>query len=77
AAQAQLQAAEQGYTDIQNQYSAGTAKSLDVLTALNDLNTVRSDLAALAADYQVALRSLEQVTGTFQQSRVVSVANKR
>lgn len=77
AAQAQLQAAEQGYTDIQNQYSAGTAKSLDVLTALNDLNTVRSDLAALAADYQVALRSLEQVTGTFQQTRVLSVSHKR
>ena len=70
AVQVQIQAAEQGYADLQNQYSAGTAKSVDVLSALQDLNTVRSDLATLTFDYQVALRSLEQVTGSFQESRV-------
>jgi len=76
ATQVQLQAAEQGYTDIQNQYSAGIAKSVDVLSALKDLNSARADLAGLTLDYQVALRSLEQVTGTFQESRVKQASVK-
>ncbi|MEY5025542.1 MAG: hypothetical protein RLZZ244_1070 [Verrucomicrobiota bacterium] len=70
AVQAQVQAAEQSYSDLQNQYRAGIAKSVDVLSALTDLNTARSDLAAMTLDYQVALRSLERVTGTFQEARV-------
>ena len=72
----QIQAAEQGYIDLQNQYRAGTAKSVDVLSALKDLNSVRSDLTSLTFDYQVALRSLEQVTGTFQEPRVQSTKVK-
>ena len=63
-------AAEQGYKDIQNQYTAGTSTSLDVLTALNDLNTARKDMALQTFSLQVALRKLEQVSGTFQQDRV-------
>lgn len=70
AVRAQVQAAEQGYKDLQNQYSAGTAKSVDVLSALKDLSSARADLATLSLDYQVGLRALERVSGTFQDQRV-------
>jgi outer membrane protein TolC len=67
---AQVVAAEQGYHDLENQYRAGTATSVDVLTALNDLNNARKDLAVQTYGFQVALRNLEQVTGVFQEARV-------
>lgn len=70
---AQVVAAEQGYHDLENQYRAGTATSVDVLSALNDLNNARKDLAVQTYDYQVALRNLEQITGVFQQTRVEHV----
>ncbi len=76
AVRAQVDAAEQGYKDLQTQYSAGTAKSVDVLSALQDLSTARLDLTALTLDYQVALRSLEQVSGSFQESRVRQLCAK-
>ena len=66
----QVQAALQAYEDLQNQYRAGTATSVDVLSALNDLNVSRRDFATQSYDYQVALRNLEQVSGVFQQARV-------
>lgn len=69
---AQVVAAEQGYHDLEIQYSAGTATSVDVLSALNDLNTARKDLAVQTYDYQVALRNLEQTSGVFQETRVQS-----
>lgn len=67
---AQVVAAEQGYHDLEIQYCEGTATSVDVLNALNDLNTARKDLAFETYGYQVALRNLEQVAGVFQQARV-------
>jgi outer membrane protein TolC len=67
---AQVVAAEQGYHDLENQYRAGTATSVDVLSALNDLNDARKDLAVQIYGFQVALRNLEQVTGVFQEARV-------
>jgi len=67
---AQVVAAEQGFHDLENQYREGTATSVDVLSALNDLNTARKDLAVETYGYQVALRNLEQVAGVFQQTRV-------
>jgi outer membrane protein TolC len=67
---AQVVAAEQGYHDLEIQYQAGTSTSVDVLTALNDLNSARKDLAVQTYAYQVALRNLEEVTGVFQESRV-------
>ena len=66
----QVVAAEQGYHDLENQYRAGTSTSVDVLSALNDLNTARKDLAIQTYDFQVALRNLEQVSGVFQEARV-------
>lgn len=66
----QVVAAEQSYHDLEIQYRAGTATSVDVLSALNQLNTARKDLAVQMYDYQVALRNLEQSSGVFQQARV-------
>jgi outer membrane protein len=68
---AQVVAAEQGYHDLENQYRQGAATSVDVLSALNDLNNARKNLAVQIYGYQVALRSLEQVTGVFQEARVL------
>ena len=67
---AEVFAAEQGYHDLEIQYREGTATSLDVLSALNQLNRSRKDLAVETYGYQVALRNLQQVAGVFQQSRV-------
>ena len=53
-----------------NQYRVGAATSLDVQSALNELNTARTDLSAQTYDYQVALRNLDLATGVFQQQRV-------
>ena len=73
ASRVQVAAAQQAYEDIQNQYRAGTSTSVDVLSALNDLNVSRRDLATQTYDYQVALRNLEQTSGVFQQQRVERV----
>ncbi|MBP7950284.1 MAG: TolC family protein [Verrucomicrobiales bacterium] len=70
ALQVQVRAAEQSYRDLQNQYKAGTATSVDVLSALSQLNVSRQDLSAETYDYQVALRSLDRVAGVFQEARV-------
>jgi outer membrane protein TolC len=76
AVRAQVGAAEQGYKDLQNQYAAGTARSVDVLAGFQDLNAARLDLNSLSLDYQVALRALERVSGTFQDLRVQAVYNR-
>ena len=73
AVKVQVEAAQQAYEDIRNQYRAGTATSVDVLSALNDLNIARRDSTTQNYDYQIALRNLEQVTGVFQNERVSRV----
>ena len=70
ALQTQVSAAEQSYKDIQNQYTVGTSTSVDVLSALNDLNNARKDLTQETYSLQVALRNIEQVSGCFQEQRV-------
>jgi outer membrane protein TolC len=70
AARVQVVAAEQSYHDLQIQYRAGTATSVDLLSALNDFNTARQNLTGQTYDYQVALRNLEVVSGAFQEQRV-------
>ena len=76
AVRAQVAAAEQSYKDLQNQYSAGTARSVDVLSGLQDLSAARLDLTTLSLDYQVALRALERVAGTFQDLRVKAATRR-
>ncbi len=70
AVRARVSAAQQAYEDLGSEYEAGSATSVDVLTALNDLNIARRDFATQTYDYQVALRKVEEVTGTFQETRV-------
>lgn len=75
ALKAEVVASQQSYQDIQSQYKAGTAKSIDVLDALKSLNTARKDLAVQSFGYQVTLRRLEQVSGVFQEQRISKVIN--
>lgn len=70
ALRAQVDAASENYKDLQSQYQAGAATSLDVMSALNDLNGARRDLTTQTYDYQVALLNIERATGTFQDQRV-------
>jgi outer membrane protein len=67
---AEVTSADKNYKDLVNQYRVGAATSLDVQSALNELNTARTDLSAQTYDYQVALRNLDLTTGVFQQQRV-------
>ena len=66
----QVDAARESYQDEQHEYAAGTAASVDVLTALVNLNTSENSLAVQVYAFQVALRNLEQAAGVFQQQRV-------
>lgn len=70
AVRAQVAAAEENYRNLQSQYRAGTATSLDVATALNDLNSARRDLTTQTYDYEIALLGLDRATGTFQDAIV-------
>ncbi len=76
ASRTQVAAAEQSYSDIKNQYIAGVSTSVDVLTALNALNTARKNLEQQIYSLQVALRKLDQSKGTFQQERVNSAPHQ-
>lgn len=67
---AEVQAATQNYTDLQAQYQAGAATSLDAQTALRDLNNSRTLLTNQIYDYQISLRDLRRADATFQKERV-------
>lgn len=66
----QVDAAQKSYQDEVHEYQAGTAASVDVLTALVNLNTSENSLAVQVYLYQVALRNLEEAAGVFQEQRV-------
>jgi len=66
----QVDAADKSYQDEVHEYQAGTAASVDVLTALVSLNTSENSLAVQTYLYQVALRNLEEAAGVFQEQRV-------
>jgi outer membrane protein TolC len=73
---AEVAAALQNYNDLQAQYHAGAAISLDVQTALRDLNNSRATLAGDRCDYQVALRDLKRAEAAFEQERVARSKTK-
>lgn len=66
----QVDAAQKSYDDEVHEYQAGTAASVDVLSALANLNVSENALNTGIFSYQVALRNLEQTAGVFQQERV-------
>lgn len=67
---AEVESATQNYTDLNAQYQAGAATSLDAQTALRDLNSSRTLLTNQTFDYQIALRNLKRASASFQQARV-------
>lgn len=69
---AQVAANEQNYKDLENQYQAGAATSLDTQTALIQLANSRTTLITQIYQYQVALRDLERASGAFENERVKS-----
>ena len=66
----QVEANEQNYQDLQHQYEAGAATSLDTQTALIALANSRTNLITQTYQYQVALRDLDRASATFQNRRV-------
>ena len=67
---AQVAAAEENYQELQHQYKDGTATSLDVFSALEDLNTARTLLITRTYDHEIALRNLDLAVGTFEDLRI-------
>jgi outer membrane protein TolC len=70
ALRAEVDADTQNYTDLQAQYQAGAATSLDAQTALVSLNNSRTSLTNQIYDYQIALRDLKRAEANFQKERV-------
>ncbi len=74
ALRAAVDSSQQNYKDLQSQYEAGTATSLDVQVALRELNNTRSLLTNEVYDYQIALRDLQRAQASFEASRVQAKA---
>jgi len=70
----EVKSAEENYSLLQQQYRLGESKSLDVLQALTDLNTSRTDLAVSLYQYQKASRELAVRTADFERVRVEKAA---
>jgi len=70
ALRAEVEAATTNYNDLRSQYEAGTVTSLDVQSALRDLNNSRTLLTNQVYDYQIALRDLQRAEAVFEQKRV-------
>lgn len=71
---AEVKSAEENYSLIQQQYTAGASRSLDVLQALTDLNTSRTDLTVSFYQYQLAARELAVRTADFERPRIEKAA---
>ena len=59
--------AEENYRITSKQYGVGLATSLDVNTAVNTLNQVRTQLIDQTYAYQVSLLALDRAIGLFGQ----------
>lgn len=71
---AEVKSAEENYSLLQQQYRLGESKSLDVLQALTDLNTSRTDLAVSLYQFQLASRQLAVRTADFERVRIEKAA---
>jgi len=76
ALRAEVDAADQNYKDLDAQYRVGAATSLDVQTALRDLNNARTTLVGQIYDDQVALRDLQRSEAAFQTMRVTRATER-
>lgn len=66
----QVDANSQNYQVLQTQYKAGLSTSLDLQSALRDLNNSRAQLVSNSSDLEVARRNLDRQTATFEDARV-------
>jgi outer membrane protein TolC len=62
--------AQENYKITSKQYAVGLATSLDVNTAVNTLNQVRTQVIDQTYAYQVALLALDRAVGIFGQDYV-------
>ena len=76
ALKAEVEASTQNYQDLEAQYEAGTATSLDVQSALRDLNNSRTQLNNQTYQLQVALRDLQRAEALFENGRVAKARVK-
>jgi outer membrane protein len=66
----QVDANSRNYQVLERQYEAGLATSLDLQSALRDLNNSRAQLVSNSNDLEVARRDLDRQTAIFQEARV-------
>jgi outer membrane protein TolC len=59
--------AQENFDITSKQYRVGLATSLDINTALNTLNQVRTQLIDQTYAYQVAILGLDRAVGVFAQ----------
>jgi outer membrane protein len=66
----QVGANTRNYQVLSTQYRAGLSTSLDLQSALRDLNSSRAQLVSSSSDLEVARRNLDRQTATFEDTRV-------
>ena len=66
----QVDANTRNYQVLSTQYRAGLSTSLDLQSALRDLNNSRAQLVSNSSDLEVARRNLDRQTATFEDARV-------
>jgi outer membrane protein TolC len=74
ALQAEVAAARDTYQSVQVQYRAGLNTSLDVLSALQSLNSALNDEISQKYDYQIAIRNLEHKTGDLGKLQIEKIS---
>lgn len=70
----EVTSASENHRLLREQYQEGEVKSLDVLQALTDLASSRTDLTISTYQYQLALRQLAARTATFEAARINKAA---
>lgn len=66
----QVDANTRNYQVLSTQYGAGLSTSLDLQSALRDLNNSRAQLVSNSSDLEVARRNLDRQTASFEDARV-------
>lgn len=66
----QVDANTQNYHVLETQYRAGLATSLDLQSALRDLNNSRAQFVSNSSDLEVSRRNLDRQTASFEDRRV-------
>jgi outer membrane protein TolC len=73
----QVELAEKNYEIIFAKFKYGSATSVELNDATGDLDTARTELITKTFDYQIALLSLEKVSGTFASDLITGNEQKQ